>query len=318
MKIKLVYILSDFRGWILEAIAQESADSLNLDIKIIFIPTRWKDLLRIRDLLNFLRYRNRNELSLFINQSTYFRALKFKLIRTKPENCRVYYTHKQIERDEFIEAKELFNVEKILTNNAYDMHRLINLGVDTSRVEVIYGAIDHQIYFPAKKRLEKNYLIPYIIIVGNCKERKNPKLIYEVVCKMKKIKFIIHGEGWEKYFYRNALAIPDNLKLLNFDKKQNPELMRNAHVYLSLAYLEGGPYTTLEALASGTPVVATNTGFNSDFLNSTNGVLLPINTNVFQVEAAIIAALALKKKVSSMDLLNGQFTWHQLALKLYG
>ena len=317
MKVKSVYILSDFRGWILEAIAQESAATLNSNIKIIYIPTKLKDLLRVSELFDLIRYRNQNELTLFINQATYFRVLKSKFFRSKPENSRVYYTHKAIGINDVDEAKKLSQVEKILTNNAFDMNRLIHLEVNRNKVQVIYGAVDRNTYFPTKKFLKKSAALPYTIIVGNCKERKNPRLVYEVIKRMNKMQFIIHGNGWKDYFYKNDLTTFENLKILDFDKNRNPELMRNAHVYLSLANLEGGPYTTLEALASGTPVVATDTGFNSDFLNSSNGVLLPIDVDVFQVEQAINQAFALKEKIGHLDLLFGNFTWSQLAYKLY-
>jgi len=43
--------------------------------------------------------------------------------------------------------------------------------------------------------------------------------------------------------------------------------MRDASVFLSNSWFVGGPFPVLEALASGMPALATNTGFALDLIN---------------------------------------------------
>ena len=93
--------------------------------------------------------------------------------------------------------------------------------------------------------------------------------------------------------------------------------MRNATVYLSLSKLEGGPYTTVESMASGTPVVVTSTGWNPEIVNDSNGILVPIEVNINQVIAAIKTTMLLKEKVRGFDLIEGKFSWEQLGRSIY-
>ena len=93
--------------------------------------------------------------------------------------------------------------------------------------------------------------------------------------------------------------------------------MRNASVYLSLSKLEGGPYSTVEAMASGTPVVVTSTGWNPEIVNNSNGILLPLEVNVSQVVSAIETTIRLKEKVRGFDLIEGKFSWEQLGRSIY-
>jgi hypothetical protein len=46
-KIK-VFLLSEYKNWILEATVRESSTSINVGVNVIFIPTRKFDFLRIK------------------------------------------------------------------------------------------------------------------------------------------------------------------------------------------------------------------------------------------------------------------------------
>ena len=93
--------------------------------------------------------------------------------------------------------------------------------------------------------------------------------------------------------------------------------MRDASAYLMISTLEGGPISVLESLASGTPVVASNVGFCSDYINSDNGWLLNDSSDINEIENALNYAMNLKGKVFKDDLLNGRFTWVELGKLLF-
>jgi glycosyltransferase involved in cell wall biosynthesis len=93
--------------------------------------------------------------------------------------------------------------------------------------------------------------------------------------------------------------------------------MRKASTYLSLAHNEGGPIPLMEALASGTPVVATSTGFSPDLINSSNGVLIPKSPDLSETREAILYAMSLKPMVEQADLLEGKYDWKDLGNLLY-
>ena len=93
--------------------------------------------------------------------------------------------------------------------------------------------------------------------------------------------------------------------------------MREASVLLSLASNEGGPFPVIEALASGTPVVATPTGFCSDLICEGKGFLLSPIPSCKDVQSAIEKAIELKNSVATQDLLNGKLSWEDLGSILY-
>jgi glycosyltransferase involved in cell wall biosynthesis len=133
---------------------------------------------------------------------------------------------------------------------------------------------------------------------------------------MPDINFIVHGKNWEIFppEFLNGLS---NLKRLDFDLVNQPNLIKDASLYVSLALIEGGPYPVLEALASGTPVVATDTGFCAEFVNANNGILLPNSPELESVIAAIRQALNLKGQVWDQDLLFGKWQWKDLGSLIF-
>jgi glycosyltransferase involved in cell wall biosynthesis len=307
-------MMSDYKGWILEAIVKESALACSAPVNLVFIPNRKLSYLRIKDLIKFFQNRKPQGNCLFVNQNTYFKVVKDSIIDIDPEQVKVFYTHySESEFTKLEQSKILSKCNKIFTCNSFDKNQLVELGVNEDKIDVVYGGINREIYFPQITKKTEDY----VLITGDCKERKCPSLAFEVISKMQNVNFIIHGRGWNEYSKRFNVSKFNNLKIINFNLKLNPELMRNATVYLSLSKLEGGPYTTVESMASGTPVVVTSTGWNPEIVNDSNGVLLPIEVNINQVIAAIKTTMLLKEKVRGFDLIEGKFSWEQLGRSIY-
>ena len=105
--------------------------------------------------------------------------------------------------------------------------------------------------------------------------------------------------------------------MTDFDFKNHPRAMRMASTVLTLSLIEGGPYPVLEALASGTPVVATPTGWNKEIVNNSNGRIVSFEENIQQIGEMLRECVTLKEAVMHTDLLYGNFTWQQFAKLLY-
>ncbi len=58
-----------------------------------------------------------------------------------------------------------------------------------------------------------------------------------------------------------------------------PALMQSGHIFLHLKYMDPCPTAVLEALASGLPVVALNSGGLPEMVNGDAGILLPVVEN---------------------------------------
>lgn len=320
---KSIVIDIAFKGWILEAMAKEAAEAIGQKANMYFIPTRKKDFINVKSLIPSLRFyleRRFFKEVLFINQNTYFYAILKNAIDTPLQYCEVLYTH-YVETDlsRSQQAELLGKLRKVFVYNSTIKEELVQYGVPREIIQVIYGAINRKIYYPQVQYDKSKFacLTPYILVVGHCKSRKNPDLIAKVINEMKSHQFVIHGTGWNEYFTKNSLSALPNLKLFSFNLEDNPEFMRCASTYLSLSTLEGGPFPTLEALASGTPVVVTDTGWNKEIVNMGNGIVLPINVSVFTVVQAITKTLRLKNEVRNQDLLKGKYKWEDYGRYLF-
>ncbi len=86
---------------------------------------------------------------------------------------------------------------------------------------------------------------------------------------------------------------------------------------LSLATNEGGPFPILEALASGTPVIATATGFAPDLINPRKGILLPLSPTLSEVTIALQVCREMKQLSWAEDMTHGKLSWDVLGAKLY-
>jgi glycosyltransferase involved in cell wall biosynthesis len=210
------------------------------------------------------------------------------------------------------EIRSLEYCERILVQNKAMESFLISQGIPREAIVRAPGAVNREVYHPSTELSETKY----VLFSGDFKYRKNPDLIAQVIAAMPDINFIVHGKNWEVFppEFLNELS---NLRRLDFKLVNQPSLIRHASLYVSLARIEGGPYPVLEALASGTPVVATHTGFCAEFVNANNGILLPNSAELESVIPAIRQALSLKGQVWDQDLLFGKWQWKNLGSLIF-
>lgn len=313
-------LLSSYRGWILEGMVRESAEALGIKIRVLFIPQRLQDFFRFKNFVVYILGKKIKGDCLFVNQSSYFKALLSTSISFIPEKCRVLYTHKSNEEIEDLEQiKMLQRTNKIFVLNSKIKEDLVVSGISEDKITTVFGAIDRKVYYPINYFNTNRSLVadPYVLVLGDCKPRKNPNMIINVIRTMSDTKFVIHGRGWQEYLKNLGTNNLENLKVVQFEIANNPQLVREALVYLSLSELEGGPFPTLESLASGTPVVVTDTGWNKEIVKSGFGTVLSQTFTLSEVVTAINEAIKLKPQVCSLDLLKGEFTWGSLGQKLY-
>lgn len=238
-----------------------------------------------------------------------------KILENKNYDNRILLTHFDPPNRIPVNLLEtLGHFKKILVQNSDVKNQLVASGRidDASKIEVWYGAVDRGIYHP--KPLPKR---DFVLIVGDCKPRKNPELVAAVIEMNPEINFVIHGKGWSNVQEIKRVSVQKNVRMIPFDLKLNPELMRNASLLLSPSTLEGGPFPVLESLASGTPVVATSTGFCQEIVNDDRGLCVPVESNAETVSKAIQNTLERFSTKASKDLLNGQFSWQDLANKVF-
>lgn len=152
-------------------------------------------------------------------------------------------------------------------------------GADENKCSVLHNVVS-PLFFEEYDCSKFEYFT--FLAIGNFIPRKNFDKIIEAwsgyVCNHQGDRLIIVGDGPLKSDIENStktLKLADSIELLPRQSREaTARLMHQSHVVLSASSIETFGMTLAEALASGIPVVSTNSGGVTDIVNSSNGILL--------------------------------------------
>jgi len=294
-----------------------------LDIDEFWVPRGKKESFNLKNTHALWNLDKVPDGSLFIHQDVMELVLSKKKLYNE---TKVYFTHNNRDISKVPQIiSYIGKASRVFTQNKESVDFLESNGLPKGLAKPVYGAIDRNIFFPIiesnetrgisqEKLLRELPTKEYVLIVGDCKERKNPGAIINVVNANPSVFFVIHGRGWEKMAQVRRLK---NLSIIQFDFTLHPFLIRHAQTYLSLSKLEGGPYPTIEAMASGTPVLVTDTGWNKELVSKESGFVIPTDSDHSFVSSYLYQVLEMKKLVQNSDLLEGRLTWKEMGHNLY-
>ena len=302
--------MSNFRGWILDAFAKESAAAINAPINIQYVPVNRREL-RSLDSFKSKYLPKTDGNNLFFHHRTFLEVNK--RVSLQESRNRIMLTH----FDELDQIRELV-IRSSLISTLFVMNTslrdaLVGAGFSSEKLQVTPGAVDRKIFFPSVESCSKDR---YFLFSGDCKARKNPSYVEWIIRSFPEYQFVIHGKGWSS-FNRGSLSKLANVKLIDFDFSKQGSLHRGASALISVARNEGGPMSILEALACGTPVISTNTGFAKDMITNENGFLISENLDPDGWRMLFGKILKIKKVVHQRDLLEGKYTWSELGADFY-
>jgi glycosyltransferase involved in cell wall biosynthesis len=306
----VVNLLSHFEGWIIENMLLEAAKSSGVNVKFNFFPSRKRDFFSYKRVKS-LTMPQIGSVNIFAHHETYFYCLRHKLIPAGIN--RLFVTHFMDNPKWSSEKTEQVNkLDRIFVQNLKIKETLISLGVKRKIIDVVYGAVDKNKFYPSFDELQET---PYVLISGDFKPRKNPKLILETIESMPNILFILHGKNLD--FFTEPNIDLKNLRLIPFKYENQPYLVRNAHCLLSLSTVEGGPINVLEALSSGTPVVSTPVGFCQEIISNNIGVILDKEPSLNEIQIAVQRSFEMKKFLKNQDLLDGKLDLATFGKRVY-
>jgi glycosyltransferase involved in cell wall biosynthesis len=164
-----------------------------------------------------------------------------------------------------------------------------------NKFKVIYNGVNIS---PARE--EKDSTSVKLIFVGRLAEPKRPELTIEAISRLpdeikNKIKFTIIGDGLKKNHLKNlADAGKIDAEFLGTLPKDRAiaELVRG-DIFVFISAWEGFPYTILEAMAHGLPVIASNVGGVAEAVDNTCGIL--VNNDAGQISEAILKLVSDKE-----------------------
>ncbi|MBO7432851.1 MAG: glycosyltransferase [Salinivirgaceae bacterium] len=152
-------------------------------------------------------------------------------------------------------------------------------GVDEKKCSVLHNVVS-PLFFEEDDSQKFDHFT--FLAIGNFIPLKNFDKIIEAwssyVRNQQSDKLIIVGDGPLKLNIESSiktLNLTDSVKMLPRQSREATALlMHKSHVVLSASSIETFGMTLAEALASGIPVISTNSGGVTDIVNPSNGILL--------------------------------------------
>ncbi|MBI3408458.1 MAG: glycosyltransferase family 4 protein [Planctomycetes bacterium] len=205
------------------------------------------------------------------------------------------------------------------------------LGVSPERVRVIYGGghivPEGQIPYNRVAELKRNRNLPekYILFVGTLQPRKNVPFLIRSYARLKKETGIPHAlvlaghrdtAAAEIDALSHELGVSQDVIITGYvDAWELPLLYKLADLFVLPTLYEGFTLVTLEAMAYGVPVIATDTSSIREGVADA-GLLVPVN-DVDGLTQAMNQALtddSLRKSLIERGRVQAQkFTWEQCA-----
>jgi teichuronic acid biosynthesis glycosyltransferase TuaC len=165
-------------------------------------------------------------------------------------------------------------------------NELIALGAPDEKVTVLRNGVDVTLFRPldrATVRATLGLTRPTLLSVGHLIERKGHHRIIEAMTRLPDFSLLIVGEGPQRDFLAaqiGQLGLAERVKLLGArPHAELPSLYGAADILVLASSREGWANVLLEAMACGTPVVASNIWGNPEVVrDAAAGVIADENT----------------------------------------
>lgn len=195
-----------------------------------------------------------------------------------------------------------FSGNKILASSNSEKNRaLYDVGYPKERVLLFNNSI-----LPIKNvnelSIEKTWPDEYICSVGRPSYQKNIELMLDALNEIKKqhssIHLVLMGVGFHSPNLSvvkqkiNDLNLSNNITLLDWTNREDIfNIIKHSKLYFSTARYEGLPYSVIESLALGKPIIATDADGNRDLVKDNfNGFIIK-NENLTQLSGAVLKLL---------------------------
>ncbi len=175
-----------------------------------------------------------------------------------------------------------YHASKITTVSKFNVSWEKFYGAELSKIEVIYNGVDENLFKPRPKP-EHLTNIPTVVAAARIFDLKDIltmiRTCAEVVKKIPKVQFLIYGNKNAVPEYTlecenliKELQVENNFFLKGFHNK--PELIYSeGDISILTSISEGFPFTVIESMSCGIPVVATDVGGVTEAIDDTCGLV---------------------------------------------
>lgn len=200
---------------------------------------------------------------------------------------------------------------------------LVRLRVPPSKISVLRNGVDLDLFRPFdRKKLRKDMNLegPVIASVGHLIERKGHHIAIEALSLVPNATFLIAGEGEERAALEKQvrdLKIASRVRFLGaIPHEKLFEIYNAADVLVLASSREGWPNVLLEAMACGTPCVATNAWGNGEVIGDPVAGLTVKDRTPKAFAEAINSLLAAPPARVETRAYAEHFSWDDTAQKM--
>jgi len=184
------------------------------------------------------------------------------------------------------------NTSKVICLTKSDAKEVIKFGCPPEKIRVIPNAVDTNRFRPGKGRKQN-----LVVWIGRFVPEKGLNCLIEaakiVAKELTNVKFVLIGYGPLKIKIMNLACkyglLKDAVRFTGpLNRDQIAEILSKASAFVFPSLKEGLPLSLLEAMACGTPIIASNiSGVNEVIKNGQNGLLVTPNDSIMLAKAII-------------------------------
>jgi glycosyltransferase involved in cell wall biosynthesis len=248
--------------------------SYRVTAMVNFIPGKFIDILKGYDIIHFHEF----ELSF-----PFFSALI-----KKPKILHLHGIDYNFLKKHHISRFLLKHLAHLYISISNEMTKeLISIGMPQSKIAYLPNSIDTNFFKPEKQK-EENLLL----FVGRISEGKGLQVLLKALEHLtKSIHLVIIGpQNWNTEYFQETLKMIEKMNqkrkhrveyLGPMEHQELVEWYQIASLFILPSFGEGFPVTILEALACGTPVIATPVGGVPEVIkNNKTGILVPVGDHL--------------------------------------
>lgn len=184
----------------------------------------------------------------------------------------------------------------------------VQRGLPATRAEIVLGGADPTLFRPHERGQGA------VGLSSSYYERKNPRVLVDLVRAMPHRRFHLVGRNWEQYAGFDELRSLPNFTYETVPYEQYPAIYEGFDVFLSLATLEGGPIPLLETMMCNAVPVASRTGFAPDLItHGANGFIFDVGAGADIIAPLIEQAFAMTTDVAATV---ADYSWDQFAERI--
>jgi len=200
-------------------------------------------------------------------------------------------------------------------------------GINPESIEVLRNGVDLKMFRPVDRdttRTQLNLRAPTLLSVGQLIERKANHLIIEALRQLPEFVLLLAGDGPERGRLQSLAVqfeVANRVRFLgSIPHKDLPKIYSSADALVLASSREGWPNVLLEAMACGTPVIASNVWGNPEVVAAPEAGCLMESRTSDGIAAAVRMLFSALPKRSATRQYAEHFSWQDVSvgqLKLF-